>query len=114
MAVYVSNITIPCGADFKQTFTLENANGLPLDLSSYTAFSDLKKHSASLKKTASFSVSFPDAINGKISISLASTITSTIRPGRYGYDVLIDNGTTRTRVVEGSALVTSGITSISV
>ena len=51
-------------------------------------------------------------VNGKIKISLTSTQTAAIsKPGRYVYDVLIDNGSSvKTRVIEGSVLVREGVT----
>jgi hypothetical protein len=45
-----------------------------------------------------------------IKISLGSSITTSLRPWRYCYDILLEGGGTKTRVVEGSALVTAGIT----
>ena len=47
---------------------------------------------------------------GELVISLGSSITSTLKPGRYSYDILIDDGIKKKRVVEGSALVTAGVT----
>lgn len=111
MAVYVSNITIPAGEDFEQTFTLENsADDSYFDLNNYSARSYLKKHPSSLNTTAVFDVTFPNRDLGTLMISIGSSITSNIKPGRYSYDILIDNGTKKTRVVEGSALVTAGVT----
>ena len=63
-----------------------------------------------MNTSATFTVSFPDRTDGRVKISLSSTITSALRPGRYCYDILLDSGTAKTRVVEGSALVTAGIT----
>lgn len=111
MAVYVSNITIPVGEDFEQTFVLENAiNNGPFDLSSYAAKSYLKKHPSSLNISAIFGVIFTNQEAGELVISLGSSITSSLKPGRYSYDILIDDGMKKKRVVEGSALVTAGVT----
>ena len=111
MSVYVSNITIPVGEDFEQIFTLENAvDNSSFNLNSYSARSYLKKHPSSLNITAVFDVSFPNRQSGEILVSLGSTITSTLKPGRYSYDILIDDGNRKKRVVEGSALVTAGVT----
>lgn len=111
MAVYVSNITIPAGEDFEQTFNLERtSNNTPFNLENYTAKSYLKKHPTSLTTSAVFEVSFPNRAAGEILISLGSSITSSLKPGRYSYDILIDNGSKKKRVVEGSALVTAGVT----
>jgi hypothetical protein len=110
MAVYISNIVIPIGADFQQTFFLENSNNTPLDLTNYTGSSLMKKHPSSLTVASTFEVSFPDRVNGKVKISLGSSITSSLKPGRYCYDILLNSGTKKSRVVEGSAIVTAGVT----
>ena len=111
MAVYVSNITIPVGEDFEQVFNLENAiDNSSFNLNNYTAKSHLKKHPESLNIAATFEVSFPNRQDGEIMLSLGSSITSTLKPGRYSYDVLINNGVKSKRAVEGSALVTAGVT----
>lgn len=112
MAIYVSNITIPGGADFQQTFYLESGSNTPLNLTGYTGYAKLKKSPSSLNTSATFTVSFPSPVEGTIKISLGSSITSSLKSGRYCYDVLLDSGTAKTRVVEGSALVTAGITTV--
>jgi hypothetical protein len=111
MSVFVSNITIPVGADFSQTFILENTSDQILNLTDYTAASLLKKHPESSKVAATFDVIFPAARStGQIKISLGSSITSRLKPGRYCYDILVNDGDEITRIVEGSALVTAGVT----
>ena len=110
MAAYVSNIVIDVGTDFTQTFYLETIANTPVNLTGNTATSKMKKNYSSMTTAASFSVSFPNPTNGTLSISLGSSITSGLKPGRYCYDVLVNDGTRKTRVVEGSALVTAGIT----
>ena len=110
MAAYVSNIVIDQGADFNQTYNLENSANAPLDLTGYTATSVLKKHPQSLLDTATFTCSFPNRTQGQLKISLGSSITPGLKPGRYSYDILLNSGSLKTRVVEGSALVTAGVT----
>ena len=110
MAAYISNIVIDAGADFNQTFNLENTANSPLDLTGYTATSKLKKHPASLTDKATFSVSFPNRTQGELKIALGSTITSALKAGRYSYDVLLNDGSLKTRIVSGSAIVTAGVT----
>ena len=110
MAAYVSNIVIDVGSDFNQTFYLETTSNTPLNLTGYTATSKMKKHPSSSSTAATFVVSFPNPTNGSLTLSLGSSITSGLKPGRFCYDVLVNDGTIKTRVVEGSALVTAGIT----
>ena len=110
MAAYISNIIIDAGADFNQIFTLEGSNNSALNLSGYSATAKMKKHPASLNDTATFSVSIVNAILGQLKISLGSATTKDIKPGRYSYDILLNDGSIKTRIVSGSAIVTAGVT----
>ena len=110
MAAYISNIVIDAGADFNQVFNLETSANSPLDLTGFTATSKLKKHPASLKEQATFSVSFTNRAQGELKIALGSSITSALKAGRYSYDVLLNDGSVKTRIVSGSAIVTAGVT----
>ena len=110
MAAYVSNIVIEAGADFNQQFNLEDIGNAPLNLTGYTGASRMKKHHSSLTTAATFTVSFPNRTQGILKLALAASATALLKPGRYVYDVLLNDGAERTRVIEGSALVTAGIT----
>lgn len=111
MTIYVSNIIIPIGEDFEQTFTLENSiSNSYFNLSGYTARSHLKKHPQSLTTTAIFDITVTNEAAGEIVLSLGSSITSSLKPGRYSYDILLDDGIKKKRLVEGSALVIAGVT----
>jgi len=111
MAAYVSNIVVDVGANFDQSFNLETNANAPLNLTGYTGAAKLKKSAATSKTAADFVVSFPDPLQGQLKISLGSTITAGLKPGRYVYDVLLtDSSSMKQRVVEGSAIVTAGIT----
>ena len=111
MAAYVSNIVIDVGANFDQSFNLETASNAPMNLSGFTGAAKLKKSAQSSTTAATFTVSFPDPVSGQLKISLTSTQTSALKPGRYSYDVLLtDASSIKTRVVEGSAIVTAGVT----
>jgi|TARA_B100000085_G_C18314327_1_gene419643 hypothetical protein len=111
MAAYVSNIVVDVGANFDQSFNLETNANAPLNLTGYTGAAKLKKSAATSKTAADFVVSFPDPLQGQLKISLGSTITAGLKPGRYVYDVLLtDTSSMKSRVVEGSAIVTAGIT----
>ena len=110
MAAYISNIVIDAGADFDQVFNLETSANSPLDLTGFSAISKLKKHPASLNDKATFSVSFPNRAQGVLRISLGSSVTAALKAGRYSYDVLLNDGSLKTRIVSGSAIVTAGVT----
>lgn len=109
MSVRVVNIVIPQGADFQNSFLLENSNNTPINLTGYTGISQIKKHPSSRTKVG-MGVSFPNPTLGEVKISLASTVTAAIKPGKYLYDVLLtDTSGVKTRVVEGTATVTAGV-----
>lgn len=113
MAVYVVNLVIDQGADFTQTFNLsDDASDSPLDLDGYTGAAQLRKHPSSTKKY-DFTVDFPDRDNGIVRVNMTDTVKTGIKAGRYIYDLLLTaSGGTRTRIVEGSALVREGATKV--
>tara|TARA_Y100000015_G_scaffold26587_1_gene25796 strand:+ start:222 stop:1169 length:948 start_codon:yes stop_codon:yes gene_type:complete len=111
MSVYVNNITINTGEYFSRDFYLDNIDGTPLDLTGYTAASQMRKHPESVNATADFNVGFIDRANGRIRISLATTKTRLIKPGRYVWDLMFTDGSNKKSIViEGNVLATQDIT----
>ena len=111
MAVYVNNITLNTGEYFSRDFYLDSIDGTPLDLTGYTAASQMRKHPESVKQTADFNVGFIDRANGRIRVSLATTSTRLIKPGRYVWDVMFtDSSNKKSIVIEGNVLATPDIT----
>ena len=110
-AVYVNNIIINAGSEFNQTFALEGSDtNSALDLTGYTASSQMRKYAgSSTAVTFNTTISVPPSL-GKVSISLTSDQTSSLKPGRYVYDVLVERSGAKTRVVEGMVIVREGVT----
>ena len=103
------NITILQGADFSESFLSQESDSSATDLTGYTAYSQLKKHS-SASSSFPFTVGITSSI-GEVKISMNGTTTSSIEPGRYVYDVIVSDTVGEvTRVVEGSVLVRQGVT----
>ena len=111
-AVFTSNITIYTGTDFAQTFVLEDtqANTL-MNLANYSGCAQLKRYESSTK-TADFLIQFAsDPETGRVSIEMLKSVTSTLKPGKYFWDLLLNSPTgTTTRVVEGVAFVKKSVT----
>lgn len=112
-SVYVNNIVINAGSDFTQSFDLESTDtNSALNLTGFTANAQMRKYAGS-PSSISFasSITSPETL-GRIVISLGSTQTVDIKPGRYVYDVLITktSNSEKTRVVEGMVLVREGVT----
>ena len=111
MAVYVANILINQGADFSQTYTLEDSNANSAqNLTGYSVAAKISKHHASTNQT-SFSATVSNATAGEIMLSLTDVQTSALAPGRQVYDILLTKPDgTKERVVEGMALIRDGVT----
>lgn len=110
MSVYVRNIVIDTHSDFSENFELMNINDSPLNLSSYTIHSHLRKTPSAVGFTT-IGIGTDSSSEGKITLSIGSTDTGKLKPGRYVYDVLaIDSSDSRSIVVEGTAMVRQGIT----
>ena len=60
---------------------------------------------------ATFNVGFTSAPDGEFDVSLGSTATRTLKPGRYVYNVLVGSGTTIYSIVNGNIMVYAGVSS---
>ena len=109
MAVPSVNISIEQGADFTATFTIANNDSSVYNLYSSTAVAKLRKHHSSTK-SYDFTTTITIA-TGKVKLDMSDEITSTLEPGRYYYDILLTNTVSglKTRVIEGMAMVSAGI-----
>ena len=110
MSIYVRNLTINTHSDFSENLELYQVGGKKTNVTGYTLYSHMRKHPDSTSHTT-FAVGITSAADGEINLSLTDTETAALKPGRYGYDLLLnDTSNLRTRVIEGSAIVTAGIT----
>lgn len=110
MATSPLNLTIEQGSNFEIKLTVRNNNNSPLNMLSYTGSSLLKKHYTSTTSYP-FTLTFLDRANGRIALSMTSSQTSNLSEGRYVYDiVLVSPNNLKTRVIEGSILVSPGVT----
>jgi len=105
----VINISIPQGSDFSETFVSTENDGSTSNLAGFQGAAKMKKHPGATAST-SFSVSIVGA-TGEVSIAMTSGVTVGLEPGRYYYDVKLTSGSGAvSRLVEGMAFVTAGIT----
>jgi hypothetical protein len=83
--------------------------GKIVDLTNYSARAQLRKHRGSAT-AVSFTVGFPDRVNGKVKLTIPSWQTSRLKPGRYIYDILFTKPAgTQEIVLEGTVNVRAGI-----
>jgi hypothetical protein len=102
------NIVIDQGTTFNTSFLIQNDLGDPIDFSSYSANSQMRKSYASSTSYV-FNVSLGS--NGNIGLSMSANTTNNIVAGRYVYDVEVqDLNGVRSRIVEGIVTVTPQVT----
>ena len=101
------NIVINQGCNFNTVIDLTDENNDPLNVTGYTARSQIRKHYLSIN-----SVSFTTTLsNGQLILSLTPAQTSNIVAGRYVYDTeLVDAANSVIRLMEGIATVTPEVT----
>ena len=106
----ISNLFINQDTDFSTTVTVNDSSGSALNLTSYTALSMIRKTYQSTTATTFTSTFAADRTTGQITISLTDAQTALLEDGRYVYDLVVtDNSGIKTRVVEGIATVTPGV-----
>lgn len=109
MAGFVE-LTLEQGANFTTVLDLKDSGGGILNLTGYSAASQMRKSYYSNTAT-SFAVTVTDALAGQITMTMNSANTSNVTPGRYVYDVLITSGSgVKTRIIEGIVTVLPSVT----
>jgi hypothetical protein len=109
LAEYVE-LLIEQGVTFISAITVKDADDNPLNLSSFSVTSQLRKSYYS-STAIDFDIVVDQPETGIIGLEMNAEKTSNIRPGRYVYDVKIqDELGDAIRVFEGIVTVTPGVT----
>ena len=110
MAVPALNIVIEQGVDYEKTIVLKKPDSSLKNLTNKTATAAIKKHPTSDSST-SFEVGITTS-TASIAISMGSTLTDTLREGRYYYDVILtDTVTSKTeKAISGMVRVNPSTT----
>lgn len=98
-------------ATFSTTVNVEDSQGAAVNLSGYTAASQIRKSYYSTSAN-NLTATVTGIANGEITLSMTAANTANLTPGRYLYDLVITAPTTgvKTRVVEGIVNVLAGVT----
>jgi len=112
MSAYTQNIFINVHSDFSHPFDVISSDGDVIDVTNLDFASQVRKHTNS-SAAVGFAVTVLNAALGKIQISMGSTLTGTLKPGRHVYDVVSTARSSglKSIVVEGTVLVRAGISS---
>jgi len=102
-----ANLNIDQGASFTATIQLTDEGGTPLDLSGFTANSQMRRW-----YTSNTAYPFVATLSeGQIILTMNAASTAALSYERYIYDVtLTDSSNTVTRVVEGIVTVDPAVT----
>ena len=112
MAVFNTNLVIHTGTDFDQTFVLEDdRTNSAKDLTGYTGVAKFKQFpNAYSTGDGAFDFSFTNRKLGKIRIAMTDTVTAKLEPGKFFYDVLLNDGSAVECVIEGQLIVKRSVT----
>lgn len=103
------NIILDQGTDFSTTINLSDSSGTNLNLTGYSANSQMRKTFSSSNSTA-FTTSLSVA-NSTLTLSMNNETTAALSPGRYVYDVeLKSSSNSISRILEGLVTVTPEVT----
>lgn len=81
------------GSTFQWDITVYDTDGTSLlDLSGYTVRSQIRKKFSDTNPSETFTITYPDAVNGVVRLSLSATETAALARGRYYYDVELVDG----------------------
>lgn len=103
-----ANLIIDQGSTFSTTLDVTDEEGNPIDLTTYSASGQIRKHYTSSNST-SFSTALSES--GILTLTLSANSSNNLEAGRYVYDVeLTSNTGTVTRIVEGIVTITPSVT----
>ena len=111
MAVFSTNSAIYKFTDFEQTFVLEDSrSNSEKNLTGFTGTCKMQR-TLNLGSLTAFNLTFPDRLEGKVSISLNDTQTALIEEGKYFYELMLtDSNNVTERVIEGIVIVKHPVT----
>ena len=113
MAVFSTNLIIYTHTDFEQTFLLEDSqSNSAKDLTGFTGTARFKRQiQQNTMKSQAFNLSFPNRPLGKVRLGLTATQSAAIKPGKYFYEVILNDGNdVLEKVVEGTMIVKQPVT----
>lgn len=99
------------GADFGMEIHLGDSNDEPIDITEMIVRGGVKRTYSS-EETISFGITYKDAENGIVIVSLPNEITQAMKKGRYVYDLelvkYVDSVSIIEKLLRGTITVNSG------
>lgn len=106
------NISIYKGDTYTHSLTIKNSSNTAIDVSLRTYIAQIKESAAASSAFLSFDVDNSNGANGVVVLSLTSNQTSTLKSGKYYYDVQETAGNVVTTLMFGDVTVTGDISNV--
>lgn len=111
------NLVCEQATTFNFQFVIQDeTNGVvtPWNLTGYTATMTVRPFVGSntttlVASTANSRITLGGA-TGRVTVTIASSVTEDLTPARYSFDLVVNSGGTITRILEGKFVVTGGVT----
>lgn len=104
-----ANIYVDQGTDFSTFLNLSTDTGV-YDLTSRQFECDVRKVFSSSSLFSPTFVVEPDGETGVVKMEIAREATANVEPGKYQYDVIMINGSTKEKILEGLMFILPTIT----
>lgn len=106
-----ANLYVDKNSDFQAPLSFFDDDG-PIDMSLYSFYAQIRKiYSTAI--VADFKFHLVDLVAGEVEFYLTSDDTKNLKPGKYQYDVLIqDNNGEVIKVLEGFVFINETVTEI--
>lgn len=104
-----ANIYVDQGADFSTFLNLSTETGI-YDLTSQQFECDVRKVFSSSSIFSPTFVVEPGGETGVVEMQIPREITANVEPGKYQYDVMMLNGNTKEKILEGLMFILPTIT----
>jgi hypothetical protein len=100
------------GATFISTINVsDDVTNQYVNVAGYSVSSQIRRSYYSVNASAAFTCTLGNTALGEIVLSMDSTVTANLKPGRYVFDVLADaGGVSKTRLLEGIITISPRVT----
>lgn len=111
MAAYVE-LYLDQGSTFNNVINItDDTTNEPVNLTGYTVSSQMRRSYYSTSPTANITCEVTAAVLGEVTMSMSANTTSTIKAGRYLFDVETRSPSgVVNRILEGIITITPGVT----
>ena len=114
MSAGIYNFTLDQGSTWTLQIVYQDPSGTPINLTGYNAQMKVRKKADSSAVVLSLATGGQGIVitgaQGKLNLTATDEQTQVIEPGLYVYDLELDNGGVRTRLIQGMVTVSAEVT----